>query len=175
MKNKNHQRAPTRLKVSAHKFNIEISRHGRPYIPRHQRLCLYCTSGEIDDEKQFLLKCNFHAEARHSLFHLIATYLIYLNKNKSMRLKSSRLSWRIRTLSFWLRLGNLFTKNSKGANRKYVIKTLRYYLQDIFINVIDMTLHCKSTFCAFMFYTVLSSYSSMCTAFLTLYMCIVCF
>ena len=91
-----------------------------------------------------------------------------------MRLKSSRLSWRIRTLSFWLRLGNLFTKNSKGANRKYVIKTLRYYLQDIFINVFDMTLHCKSTFCAFMFYTVLSSYSSMCTAFLTLSTCVLC-
>ena len=35
MKNKNYQRALTRLRVSAHKLNIEIGRHRRPYIPRH--------------------------------------------------------------------------------------------------------------------------------------------
>ena len=74
VKNKNYQRALTRLRVSAHKLNIEIGRHRRPYIPRHQRLCLYCNCGEIDDEIHFLLKCNFHAEARHSLFQLIASH-----------------------------------------------------------------------------------------------------
>ena len=75
MKNKNYRRALTRLRVSAHKLNIEIGRQRRPYIPRHQRLCLYCNCGDIDDEIHFLLKCNFHAEARHSLFQLIASYL----------------------------------------------------------------------------------------------------
>ena len=75
MKNKNYQRALTRLRVSAHKLNIEIGRHRRPYIPRHQRLCLYCNCGEVDDEIHFLLKCNFHAEARHSLFQLITSHL----------------------------------------------------------------------------------------------------
>ena len=64
------------IEVSAHKLDIEIGRHRRPYIPRHQRLCLYCNCGEIDDEIHFLLKCNFHAEARHSLFQLIASYLL---------------------------------------------------------------------------------------------------
>ena len=76
MKNENYQRALTRLKVSAHKLNIEIGRHRRQYIPRHQRLCLYCNCGEIDDEIHFLLKRNFHAEARYSLFQLIASYLL---------------------------------------------------------------------------------------------------
>ena len=75
VKNKNYQRALTRLRLSAHKLNIEIGRHSGPYIPRHQRLCLYCNCGEIDDEIYFLLKCNFHTEARHSLFQLIASYL----------------------------------------------------------------------------------------------------
>ena len=75
VKNKNHQRALTRLRLSAHKLDFEIGRHRRPYIPRHQRLCLYCNCGEIADEIYFILKCNFHTEARHSLFKLIASYL----------------------------------------------------------------------------------------------------
>ena len=102
VKNKYYQRAPMRLRVSAYKLNIEIGRHRRPYIPRQQRLCLHCNFGEIDDEIHFLLKCNFHAEARHSLFIASLSLVICLYKNQLMRLISSRLSGRIRTLSFWM-------------------------------------------------------------------------
>ena len=40
VRDKNHQRALTRLRVSSHKLNIEDGRHARPYVPRQQRLCL---------------------------------------------------------------------------------------------------------------------------------------
>ena len=59
VRNKRYQRALTQLWVSSHKLNIEISRHSRPYIPRHQKFCLYCDTGEIDDEIHFLLNALF--------------------------------------------------------------------------------------------------------------------
>ena len=68
VRNKRYQRA---LRVSSHKLNIEVGRHSRPYIPRHQRFCLYCDTGEIDDEIHFLLKC----PGRFSLLQEIVHYL----------------------------------------------------------------------------------------------------
>ena len=67
VRNKIYQRALTRLKVSSHKLNIEAGRHFRPYIPRQQRVCLHCTTGELDDEFHFLLICHFHSEGRYSM------------------------------------------------------------------------------------------------------------
>ena len=39
IRNKKHQRALTRLRVSSHKLNIELGRHWRPSIPRDERVC----------------------------------------------------------------------------------------------------------------------------------------
>ena len=75
VRNKRYQRALTRLRVSSHKLNIEVGRHSRPYIPRHQRFCLYCDTGEIDNEIHFLLKCPFHSAGRFSLLQEIVHYL----------------------------------------------------------------------------------------------------
>ena len=75
VRNKRYQRALTRLRVSSHKLNIEVGRDSRPYSPRHQRFCLYCDTGEIDDEIHFLLKCPFHSAGRFSLLQEIVHYL----------------------------------------------------------------------------------------------------
>ena len=45
------------------------------YFARQQRLCLYCDSQELDDEIHFLLRYNFHSDARDSLIHTIAEHL----------------------------------------------------------------------------------------------------
>ena len=42
IRNKKHQRALTRLRVSSHKLNIELGRHSRPPIPRDERVCQFC-------------------------------------------------------------------------------------------------------------------------------------
>ena len=68
IRNKKHQRALTRLRVSFHKLNIELGRHSRPPIPRDERVCQFCDGREIDDEIHFLLQCKFHKEERISLF-----------------------------------------------------------------------------------------------------------
>ena len=75
VRNKRYQRALTRLRVSSHKLNTEVGRHSRPYIHRHQRLCLYCDTGEIDDEIHFLLKCAFNSTGRFSRLQEIVHYL----------------------------------------------------------------------------------------------------
>ena len=67
IRNKKHQRALTRLRVSSHKLNIELGRHSRPSIPRDERVCQFCDAREIDDEIHFLFQCKFHKEERISL------------------------------------------------------------------------------------------------------------
>ena len=57
----------TGLRVSSHKFNIELGRHSRRPIPRDERVCQFCNAREVDDEIHFPLKCKFHKEERISL------------------------------------------------------------------------------------------------------------
>ena len=74
VRDKNHQSALTRLRVSSHKLNVEAGRHAWPNVLRQQRQCLYCDSRELDDEIYFLLRCNFHSEARDSFIRKIAEH-----------------------------------------------------------------------------------------------------
>jgi hypothetical protein len=43
-------------RVSSHHLQIELGRYQG--IPRHQRLCQQCSSGEVEDEIHFLFKCS---------------------------------------------------------------------------------------------------------------------
>ena len=93
VRNKKYQRALTRLRVSSHKLNIEAGRHVRPYIPRQQRVCLHCTTGELDDEFHFLLICHFHSEGRYSMLQEIGNYLSLqprMDKDMFIRIMTSK-------------------------------------------------------------------------------------
>ena len=57
--NRNQRSSLTRLRISAHHLALETGRWRKPKpIPLDERVCRYCSSGLIDDEKHFLLKCN---------------------------------------------------------------------------------------------------------------------
>ena len=56
------RKALTCLRLSSHDLLIEKKRHVN--LPRHQRLCTYCDSEEIEDEFHFTLKCPFYSEIR---------------------------------------------------------------------------------------------------------------
>jgi hypothetical protein len=59
----------TRFRISSHRLQIERGRyHG---ALRQDRLCLRCTSGEIDDEKHFLISCSTCPEIRTEMFNRI--------------------------------------------------------------------------------------------------------
>ena len=125
------------------KFDIEIGRHGIPYIPRRQLLYLKCECGEIDDDIDCLVRCNFHAKARYSLFPSIASYLPLQEPIKKLLMRSNftQWSWRIRIIPSGKCFGNSFTKNCKGANRNRVMLTHTFFLQDVLIIFMEITLY----------------------------------
>jgi hypothetical protein len=53
-----------KIRLSAHKLNIEALRYSRPIIPADDRICKKCPSNKIEDEKHFILTCPIYDEAR---------------------------------------------------------------------------------------------------------------
>ena len=53
-----------RVRVSAHSFEIETGRYKRPIIPRSERICKFCSSASVGDEKHVLLECELSQEER---------------------------------------------------------------------------------------------------------------
>ena len=54
-----------KLRTSAHKLAIEGGRYLN--IPKHERICTACNSGEGEDEEHFLLNCSLYKSLRQSL------------------------------------------------------------------------------------------------------------
>ena len=59
----------TRLRISAHKLQIESGRYQGTL--RQNQICLRCTSGEVEDEVHFLFKCDTHLLKREELMQNI--------------------------------------------------------------------------------------------------------
>lgn len=55
----------TRLRISNHRLQIEKGRYQD--VPRQNRLCPRCPSGEIDDEKHFLFSCTTAPNERNNM------------------------------------------------------------------------------------------------------------
>ena len=66
--NRRHRIAMCRLRVSCHNLRIETGRYKRPQIPADQRICLYCNSGMVDDEKHFITGCRITQGYRDILY-----------------------------------------------------------------------------------------------------------
>ena len=49
--------AVSRLRTSNHKLPIESGRYSRNYVPREDRVCTKCDSGQLGDEYHFILTC----------------------------------------------------------------------------------------------------------------------
>ena len=56
---------------SSHNLNIEIGRHSRLRIPLDPRFCIFCNSGEIDDELHFITASNYHSCERYTFFRIV--------------------------------------------------------------------------------------------------------
>jgi hypothetical protein len=59
-----HRRSLAKLRSSNNKLSIETGRYTRPIIPRNERVCSACRSGEI--ECHFLQVCNCFSDLRSS-------------------------------------------------------------------------------------------------------------
>lgn len=59
----------TRFRISAHRLQIELGRYQG--IIRQNRLCIHCSSGEVEDENHFLLTCTKYRGERNDLINAI--------------------------------------------------------------------------------------------------------
>lgn len=71
MRNFELRRSICKFRVSSHHLQIELGRYQG--IPRHQRLCQQCSSGEVEDEIHFLFKCSKYEPDRKELIDIILT------------------------------------------------------------------------------------------------------
>ena len=94
LKNKNERGMLSKLHISAHKLAIEGGRY--LIIPKHERICTACNSGEVKDEEHFLLNCSLYKPLRQVLCsklikfnHQCLSLKIVLNNRNHYILKMS--------------------------------------------------------------------------------------
>lgn len=63
------RRMLTRFRISAHRLRIELGRYQGTL--RRDRLCLHCSSNDIEDEVHFLFNCDKFENERNSLINFI--------------------------------------------------------------------------------------------------------
>lgn len=57
----------SRIRISAHRLQVEIGRHKRPKVPLEDRTCCICNHNSIEDEKHFIVKCPSYHHLRSAL------------------------------------------------------------------------------------------------------------
>ena len=89
IKNFELRRSICKFRVSSHHLLIELGRYQG--IPRHQRLCQQCNSGEVEDEIHFLFKCSKYEPDRKELINIILTTCPNFNSLNDIHVK--KLEW----------------------------------------------------------------------------------
>jgi len=80
--NQKHRRTVAKRRAGNHNLRIETGRHSTPKLPEHLRICLYCSSNEVENEVHFLLSCNRYDTIRTSLVEdIISKYLDFNSLN----------------------------------------------------------------------------------------------
>ena len=62
----------TKYRLSDHSLAIEKGRYKKAWLPRDQRICGHCTTGEVETEMHFLLHCPKYEEIRQQYFSIFA-------------------------------------------------------------------------------------------------------
>jgi hypothetical protein len=56
-----------RIRTGSNELQVDKGRQIRPRVPRHERVCLVCNNGTVEDEAHFLLQCEAYARPRSTL------------------------------------------------------------------------------------------------------------
>lgn len=107
LKNFEQRRRLTRLRISAHRLRIELGRYQGTL--RQDRVCVRCTSGEVEDELHFIFSCDKFKEERKELLKCV---LLSCPNFASLNLQD-RLNWIMNTenLDILTHLSNYILKN----------------------------------------------------------------
>ena len=88
IKNRNQRQWLSRYRTSAHTLRIELGRYSSPVTPLSERKCLYCQSGECDDEEHFILFCETFNLKRQCFFgRLMVLFPDFLSLSNDERLR----------------------------------------------------------------------------------------
>lgn len=68
VRNIKHRNMLTKYRLSDHPLAIERGRHKKTWLPKEERVCNECTSGEVETEEHFLLHCNKYTSLRDLLY-----------------------------------------------------------------------------------------------------------
>lgn len=96
----------TSLRSGTNKLRIETGRWKRPIEKEHERLCLQCHNGEVEDEKHFLLRCSRFQDLRKEMFENIR-----LKTGLDLGTKSQEIQWQ-----------KLMTCETKPGQRNAILK-----------------------------------------------------
>ena len=58
----------TRIRSGTNELRIETGRHQKPIEKEHERVCRSCMSGEIEDERHFILDCTSYEHLREEMY-----------------------------------------------------------------------------------------------------------
>ena len=76
----------TKYRLSDHTLAIEKGRHRNTWLPKEQRICGHCKTGEVETEMHFLLHCEKYSEIRAHYFSkfslTIQNFLSQTNEEK---------------------------------------------------------------------------------------------
>ena len=81
--NRNQRAALTRLRVSAHRLQIEVGRYTTPPTPLNSRFCKYCLTEprSVDSEFHFLFECNTFKLKRQCFLGRLSSLGIKIDNN----------------------------------------------------------------------------------------------
>ena len=96
--------ATARLRMSSHDLRIERGRYDRPITPSHKRICRRCNTGDVDNEKHFIVSCTHFNLERESLLSVCKENILDFNaiNNTFLIIMSSREELVIKALSSFI-------------------------------------------------------------------------
>ena len=92
MTNPKHAYALARFRISSHNLRVETGRYVKPKIPIEDRICLYCTSHCVEDERHFLLKCTLYNQERADLINVSRLFIPQIDELDEISLFNSIMS-----------------------------------------------------------------------------------
>jgi hypothetical protein len=105
------RRSLAKLRISAHRLEIERGRYSRPKTPACDRLCKVCNINEIEDEFHFVMKCSRYNTEREEFMRYINSHVknfrILNEQNKFIYLLSAGGDIALKTAKY---VASCFTK-----------------------------------------------------------------
>ena len=87
VKDRSHQQALTKLRISAHKLELENGRYSKKSMT--DRLCKTCSQNKVEDESHFICDCSCYQSERYKLFDCIKQETPYFSSLSS----SGKMIW----------------------------------------------------------------------------------